>query len=83
MAEIIAADIPFKKIECHTADAIEVFREQGMFDKIELLKKYGKLLCACTLAVTVTLTGSSSIAVHATEQKLEDTKGKLNELQII
>ena len=38
MAEIIAADIPFKKIECHTADAIEVFREQGMFDKIELLK---------------------------------------------
>ena len=45
------------------------------------MKKYGKLLCAFTLAVTVTLTGSSSIAVHATEQKLEDTKGKLNELQ--
>ncbi len=38
MAEIIAADIPFKRIECHTADAIEVFRGQGMFDKIELLK---------------------------------------------
>lgn len=45
------------------------------------MKKYGKLLCAFTLAVTVTLTGSSSIAVHATEQKIEDTKGKLNELQ--
>lgn len=45
------------------------------------MKKYGKLLCAFTLAVTVTLTGSSNIAVHATEQKLEDTKGKLNELQ--
>ena len=30
MAEIIAADISFKKIECHTADAIEVFREQGI-----------------------------------------------------
>lgn len=45
------------------------------------MKKYGKLLCAFTLAVTVTLTGSSSIAAHATEQKLEDTKGKLNELQ--
>ena len=34
MAQIIAADIPFKKIECHTADAIETFRQQGMFDKI-------------------------------------------------
>lgn len=41
------------------------------------MKKYGKLLCAFTLAVTVTLTGSFSIAAHATEQKLEDTKGKL------
>ena len=45
------------------------------------MKKYGKLLCAFTLAVTVTLTCSASIAVQATEQKIEDTKGKLNDLQ--
>ena len=38
MAQIIEADIPFKKIECHTTEAIEIFRAQGMFDKIKLLQ---------------------------------------------
>ncbi|HJB73259.1 MULTISPECIES: nucleoside kinase [unclassified Barnesiella] len=43
MAQIIAADIPFEKIECHTADAIEVFRAQGMLDKVELLQSTRQL----------------------------------------
>ncbi len=43
MAQIIAEDIPFKKIECHTDEAVEVFRKQGMFDKIELLQSTHQL----------------------------------------
>ena len=43
MAQIIADDIPFKKVECHTGEAIEVFRKQGMFDKIELLQSTHQL----------------------------------------
>lgn len=43
MAQIIADDILFKKVECHTGEAIEVFRKQGMFDKIELLQSTHQL----------------------------------------
>ncbi len=43
MAEIIALDIPFQKIECPTEQAIEVFRQQGMQDKVELLQSTHQL----------------------------------------
>ena len=36
------------------------------------MKKYGKRLCAIGLAVV--LISGTSTAVHATEQKIEDTK---------
>ncbi len=30
MKEIVAADIPFRRIQCPTEDAIEMFRQAGM-----------------------------------------------------
>lgn len=38
MQEIIAADIPFQRIECHTDQAVELFAQRGMLDKAKLLK---------------------------------------------
>ena len=43
MQEIIAADIPFHRIECHTDEAIRVFSERGMKDKVKLLQTSGSL----------------------------------------
>ena len=43
MKEIIACDIPFKRVECHTEDAIEVFRSVGRADKVRLLETYDHL----------------------------------------
>lgn len=43
MKEIIASDIPFNRVECHTEDAIEVFRSVGRADKVRLLETYDHL----------------------------------------
>lgn len=43
MAEIIAADIPFHRIECHTEEAIGLFRDRGMTSKVKLLESIGTL----------------------------------------
>ena len=43
MAEIIAADIPFKRRERLTTDVIEMFRKQGLKDKVRLLEGVNQL----------------------------------------
>lgn len=43
MKEIVAGDIPFKRVECHTQDAIEIFERMGRTDKVRLLETYGRL----------------------------------------
>lgn len=43
MQEIIAADIPFQRLECHTEQAVELFCQRGMMDKAKLLKTSGQL----------------------------------------
>jgi uridine kinase len=43
MDEIIAEDIPFHRIECHTEDAVRIFTERGMNDKAKLLQTSGSL----------------------------------------
>ena len=40
MQEIIAEDIPFHRVDCHTSEAIEVFERLGRIDKVRLLKTY-------------------------------------------
>ena len=41
MQEIIAENIPYHRIECHTAEAVRVFSERGMNDKVRLLETSG------------------------------------------
>jgi uridine kinase len=43
MQEIIAQDIPFHRTECHTTEAVRVFSERGMNDKVKLLETSGAL----------------------------------------
>ena len=43
MQEIIAENIPYHRIECHTAEAVRVFGERGMNDKVRLLETSGSL----------------------------------------
>ena len=43
MQEIIAQDIPFHRTECHTTEAVRIFSEQGMNDKVKLLETSGSL----------------------------------------
>ncbi|WP_300727411.1 nucleoside kinase [uncultured Bacteroides sp.] len=43
MQEIIKADIPYERFECHTTKAVEMFRRQGMEDKAKLLDTSGQL----------------------------------------
>ncbi len=43
MQEIIAQDIPFHRIECHTTEAVRIFSGQGMNDKVKLLETSGSL----------------------------------------
>ena len=43
MQEIIARDIPFHRTECHTAEAVRIFSERGMSDKVKLLETSGSL----------------------------------------
>ena len=38
MQEIIDADIPYHRFECHTEEAVHIFSEQGLMDKVKLLK---------------------------------------------
>ncbi|MCD8260708.1 MAG: nucleoside kinase, partial [Bacteroides sp.] len=43
MQEIIEADLPFERIEAHTTEVVELFRERGMMDKVKLLETSGML----------------------------------------
>ena len=43
MAEIIAADLPFHRIEQHSEEAIRLFEQKGMTDKVKLLRTTGRL----------------------------------------
>ena len=43
MLAIIDRDIPFKRVECSTKEAIEVFSSIGRNDKVRLLETYGSL----------------------------------------
>lgn len=43
MQEIIAEDIPFKRVECLTEEAIKLFDKHGLYDKSLLLKTVGSL----------------------------------------
>lgn len=43
MQEIIAADIPYTRTECHTEEVVRLFEERGMPDKARLLDTYGQL----------------------------------------
>ena len=43
MEELIAENIPFHRIECHTEDAVHIFNEHGMNDKAKLLETSGTL----------------------------------------
>ena len=40
MLEIIAEDLPFHRVDCHTAEAIEVFERLGRIARVRLLKPY-------------------------------------------
>lgn len=43
MQELIAEDIPFRRIECQAAQAVRIFSEQGLTDKVKLLETSGAL----------------------------------------
>lgn len=43
MQEIIAEDITYHRIECHTTEAVRVFSERGMNDKVKLLESSGSI----------------------------------------
>ncbi|MDR0893352.1 MAG: nucleoside kinase [Mediterranea sp.] len=43
MQEIIAQDIHYHRVECHTAEAVRIFSERGMDDKVRLLETSGSL----------------------------------------
>lgn len=43
MQEIIAADIPYTRTECHTEKVVRLFEERRMPDKARLLDTYGQL----------------------------------------
>lgn len=43
MQEIIAADIPYTRTECHTEKVVRLFEKRGMPDKARLLDTYGQL----------------------------------------
>lgn len=43
MKEIIEANIPFHRFECHTTEVVEPFRKKGMMDKVKLLETSGNL----------------------------------------
>lgn len=38
MLQIIAEDLPFERVETQTSEAVELFKSQGMYDKVALLE---------------------------------------------
>ena len=46
MLNIVACDLPFIRVECHTDEAIEIFRSIGRMDKVRLLETYDRLYTA-------------------------------------
>lgn len=42
MQELIARDLPFRRVECPTEDAIRVFEQRGRVSKVRLLTSLGK-----------------------------------------
>ena len=54
MKELIQADLPFERVEVHTEEAIDFFRQQGREDKVRLLETSGSLYtCYYKLGETV------------------------------
>lgn len=54
MVELVAQDIPFESVECLTEEAIRLFAERGMADKVRLLETSGSLYtCYYRLGDTV------------------------------
>ena len=43
MKEIVEANIPFHRFECHTTEVVELFRRKGIMDKVRLLETSGEL----------------------------------------
>ena len=43
MKQIIAADKPFRHHTCHTSEVVQLFRDQAMFDKVDLLETSNEL----------------------------------------
>ncbi|MDR0937903.1 MAG: nucleoside kinase [Mediterranea sp.] len=43
MREIIAKNLPYRRTECLTAEAVRIFGERGMDDKVKLLETSGSL----------------------------------------
>ncbi len=43
MQEIVQADLPFHRTECHTTEAVALFTRLGMDDKVKLLESSGSL----------------------------------------
>lgn len=43
MKEIIAENLRYLRVECHTAEAVKIFKERGMDDKVKLLETSGSL----------------------------------------
>ncbi len=43
MMNIIEEDIPYHRIECHTSEAVRLFSERNMMDKVKLLETSGSL----------------------------------------
>lgn len=43
MQEIIVEDIPFHRVECHATEAVRLFSERGMTDKVKLIETTGAL----------------------------------------
>lgn len=43
MQGIIAENLPFHRTECHTTEAVRIFHEQGLEDKVKLLETSGSL----------------------------------------
>lgn len=43
MKELISQDIPFHQVECPTPEAIRIFNERKMFDKVKFLETSGSL----------------------------------------
>lgn len=43
MQRLIDADLAFHRVSCHTTDAIELFRQQGLTPKVKLLESIGDL----------------------------------------